>query len=475
MKRILLLNAPGPEFLKFEESHIPLAPLYIASSLRQHGYEVRYIDVHNEEILMERAGTAFDLEAYFTGSLSERLSAWAPDFVCMFVHFSGRFRPAVKLATLLKAAMPDLPIITGGIHPTMFAVDIMQDMSCFDYIMKGEAEASLVEFFAAHFEGKGSFADVDGLVYRDASGQVVGNKKAKFIEDLDALPFPAYDMVNVKDYSYDTSKWQNPRNLDFDMTYHLITSRSCPIGCVFCSLFMVHGNRFRPRSPKNTVDEIEHLYRDYGQSYFSIMDDNFTMNKRRAVEIANEIVRRNLVIQFDMPHGMFLETVDEELVDALVRAGWIRASVAVETGSDALRRTMGKKLTSEQIYRAFDIFKKYEHLRINGCFVLGMPQETRETLGETFEMIKRLELKNLALHVATPFPGTPLYDYCVAHNCFSRKVPQDKLYYCEDFYWYSKTPLIKPFALEVEDIIEFRTMVYSYVHSQDKGRIAYRD
>src|SRR5208337_4375395 len=126
----------------------------------------------------------------------------------------------------------------------------------------------------------------------------------RFIGDLDEIPFPAYDLINLKDYYHDTSNWLNPKNLPINTSISILSSRSCPMRCNFCSMFMVMGPKWRCRSPQNVVDEIEYLYHKYNHRHFSFMDDNLTLKKSHVLEICNQIIERNLNIQFETPNGI---------------------------------------------------------------------------------------------------------------------------------------------------------------------------
>lgn len=443
--RVLLINPPPSKIGK--DRSIPIGLFYIASSLKKAGFIVEVADLNNvyydKEVKLEQLLQIFEHKA--------------PDIVGIACPFSIRFGAALRLCQLIKKEYPHLPVVMGGIHPTMFAQEIMHHSDA-DYIVLGEGEESFVHLIKAHF-GSRDFGKVDGLVFRQKN-QVILNEKKRFIQSLDELPFPAYDLIDLKDYFFDTSEWQNPKGLPINVPMPLITSRSCPNRCSFCSMFLVHGKKFRARSPQNVVDEIEDLYKTYGQRYFSIMDDNFTLVKERAISIAEEIVRRRLDIQFDAPNGLAINSLDKDVLDALIKAGLIRFSVGIESGSDFIRnKVIGKHLHRDRILEFNELLKGYKDLFVKAFFVIGFPEETRETLQDTYRLLKVLNVQQLGLFYAVPYPGTRLFHQCVSEGRLT--VPLDSLWKYDSYDNSATRPFIKPDALTIEELIAFREKTFA--------------
>ncbi len=444
MVKVLLINPYTPNFVSYKDKSIPIGLLYLASKLQQDKHKVKLIDINN----------GISIEHLLT-----KIDSFNPDMIGIGVLFSGRFNPALHISQVVKEQYPTVPIVLGGIHPTTFPAEILKEYSYIDYIVLGEGERTFSELVSAHFNGTKLIKDIDGLGYR-IDGKIIINPKTKFIDNLDTLPFPAYDIINLKDYYFDTSKWYNPKKLSINVPLPIISSRGCSNKCSFCSMYMVHGRKFRYRSPENVVDEIEMLYKKYDHRYFSFMDDNFTFSKKRTLDICNEIINRGFNIQFDTPNGVFIKTLDKEVMDALTNAGLIRICVAPESGSEFIRnKVIHKSLSNKEIYDFFDMVKDYKNLFIKTFFVIGFPEETNETLNETYEMIKRIPVHKISIFNVVPFPGTVLFEQCKNKKLIN--IPLENLHNIGTFTNYneSDTPFIKPDDLEIEELVDFRKKV----------------
>ncbi len=459
MPKILLINPPTPAFISDRDRSIPIGLLYLASSLIKSGYQVKIIDTNNDCLSLEAAGREADFEQYLTSRLPKEIEGFGPDLVGIGCLFSGRFHMALRISRIIKERFSQLPVVLGGIHPTIFPREILQNFSSIDYVVLGEGEESFVALIRAHFQKERAINHMDGVAFR-AGNEVVVNEKKKFIQNLDYFPFPAYELIDLTSYFFDTSGWQNPKKLPINIPVPLITSRSCPNRCNFCSMFLVHGKKFRARSPKNVVDEIEYLYNKYHQRYFSIMDDNFTLLKDRAIEIASEIIKRKLDLQFDAPNGLAINRLDKKVLDALVRAGLIRFSVGIESGSDYIRnKVIGKNLPMEKILQFNELVKSYEGLFVKAFFIIGFPEETRESLQDTYRLLEILNVDKVGIYYATPYPGTKLFRQCLEEGNLT--VTPDSLWSLEAFDFDVDKPYIKPEALTIEELVEFRKKAYA--------------
>lgn len=468
-KKILLINPPTPEFVKNKDRSLPLSLLYLGAVLKKNNHKVKLLDINNDFLNLKDGGE-LNRENYFSKKFIDELKNFNPDLIGISCLFSGRFKPAIELSEIIKKHSPEISIVIGGIHPTMFPKEVLKRHSSIDYVCIGEGEKSIIELIEAHFNDKKKLSEIDGLAYRE-NGEIFVNLKSSFIENLDEIPFPDYELINLEDYYFDTSKWYNPKNLPINVPLPILTSRSCPNQCTFCSMFLVHGKSWRARSAKNVVDEIEYLYNQYKHRYFSIMDDNFSLSKKRIIDITDEIVRRGLDIQFDTPNGLSIKTLDKEVMDGLVNAGLIRLCVAPESGSEYIRnQIMKKNISTESIYKFFELVKNYKELFVKAFFVIGYPNETKETLQETYEMIKKISesIDQIGIFNLIPFPGTEVYKYCIDNGLL--KDLKEEL--CDDDtfsnYNDSDIPIIRPHDLEIDELIKFREEVYKLVHKREK-------
>lgn len=457
MSKVLLINPYSPEFYYDEmgEKHIPLSMLYISSYLKKFGHEVVFRDFNVIQVSHQSEHKRFLLDEHYDSNVESVFRDFKPNYVGITIHYSGRFRPAIEISRRIKARHPHIPIIAGGLHPTLHPKSTLEEYECFDFILQGEGERTFRELIEALNRGDSTHENIDGIAFRKGQDIIVRDKK-HFIDNVDELPFPDYGLVNIKDYYFDTSKWHNPKGLPINLSVYVISGRSCPRKCTFCCMWKAHGPAARLRSPKNVVDEIEYLYYKYDQRYFSFMDDNLTVDKQRIIDICTELLHRGLDIQFDTPNGVELLSLNEQVIDALVKAGLIRVNLPIESGSEKMRKDMHKALPQRKIYEVFEIVKRYPHLRYNVFFIIGFPTETRETLQETYDLIQKLELKRAVISYATPFAGTVLYDECVQKNLIDSK----DIHNIENFWFGNKDPFIKPYKLEKQDLVDFRRRIY---------------
>jgi len=464
--RILLVNLPVPVTYYNREFYAPSSILYLGSVLQKNGDVVKILDMKALKPEDSKNPTSF-----YENILLKTVNDFSPEIIGISCLFSGNFPDLLKFSTLFKKHFEEIPIVIGGIHPTIYAQNILEECPSIDWIILAEGEESTVQMVNAIKDGAYAFDKIDGFAYRK-NGHVIINPKTKYIQDIDTIPFPAYDLINIEDYYEDTSIWHNPKNLPIDTSLPIISSRSCPNRCNFCSMFMVMGPHWRPRSPKNVVDEIEFLYNKYNHHHFSFMDDNFTLNKKRTIEICSEIVNRGLDIQFETPNGLSINTLDEAVMNALVSAGLVRVSLAIESGSEYIRnKIMGKNLSTEKIYEAVDLAKRYKQLYTKAFFIIGMPEETHETLEETYNMISKIDVDRIYLQNIIPFAGTKVFEQSVRDNLLVDLSPK-MLYKSDELYLTNYDRFfIKPYNLDIEDLRAFRKKCDELIERQQQKRM----
>lgn len=439
--KILLIGPQVPRGVSNKDFVFPLALLYLASALRFNGDEVSIFDLNT----IRRDSNNYEKQ------ILQRVSEFKPAIVGISCLFSGQFPDVRNYAEIIKKYFPGISIVIGGMHPTIYAKSILEHCSYIDFIVLGEGEITIVEMVNA-FKRDRNFSQIDGFAYR-RNDIVILNKKTKFVPDLDRLPLPAYDLINHEAYKLDTANWFNPKGLSFNNYVPIISSRSCPRHCNFCSMFMVMGPRWRNRSPQNVVMEMQILYEYYGQRYFAFMDDNLTLNRKHVLEICRLIKSRGLIVNIDTPNGLAINSIDEEVLDALVEAGLIRTSIAIESGSEFIRnKVMKKRLSNEKIYEVIRLTKKYKDLYVRAFFIIGMPEETRETLFETEQMIKDIDVDGPHVIPLVPFPGTPVFAQALRDNLFVEEIDMKNIWQRPFFFSDSSSFFIRPYAMTLDDL-----------------------
>ena len=462
----MLINPPAPHILKNKSRRIPIGLLYLGAELKKYGHVVKLIDINNDFLNLEQK-SQLNSKTYYS-NFDLKIKVLNPDIVGITCQFSGKFKALLEISKRIKKINPNAPIVMGGIHSATFPKEILEQYDCIDYICLSEGENLIIDLINAHFNDKSSLTKIDGIAFRNGK-KIIINPKRVFIKNLDEIPFPDYGIINLKDYYFDTSKWFNPKNLPINVNLPILSSRDCPNQCSFCANSIIWRRGWRARSAKNVVDEIEFLYKKYNHRYFSFMDDNFTLSKQRVLDICKEILKRKLDIQFDFPNGVSVKTLDKEVMDNLVKAGMVWLCVAIESGSEYIRNKVIKKnLPTKKIYDFFELAKNYKNLIIKAFFIIGFPQETKETLEETYMMIEKIKdsLDVLGIFYLTPYSGTEIFEYC-QKNCLIKTTKKDLCnrddYYFSDQGREGDKPFIKPFALEIKDLEEFREKVLKLV------------
>ena len=456
--------------LNREDFYPSAALLYLAAILRANNHEPVILDLNNAVVHSQKEKY---LE-YSNKMIIDCINETKPTLVGINCLFSGTFPDVLEFAKTIKFHSPRVKIAVGGIHPTTFPKEILTNCNDIDYVAIGEGENSVVAL-AASIEKKNEnlLSFIKSFAYRDKDGVVRVNREKNYIDDLDSLPMPAWDLVNLNKFEMKLDHYYNPPKLPIKNKAAIFSSRACPLACNFCDMFLVMGKTHRKRSVKTIVDEIELLNKSYGVNYFSFMDDQLTLNKAHIMNLCNEILKRKIKIIFDTPNGLWINSLREEVVVKMVEAGFIKANIAIEHGDDYIRNeVIGKCLDRKKIFEVAKLLKKYKIMSI-GLFIMGFPEDTNETLQRTYDMMNELQLDKYSVASLIPFPGTALF----------KQVVKDKLFIDDwnlDEFW--KTPIsniqsefvIKPYNMSLDDLYKWRkkfdAMIVKYWKTSSKPR-----
>ncbi|MBM4084054.1 MAG: B12-binding domain-containing radical SAM protein [Planctomycetes bacterium] len=370
----------APPWEVMPNSYPPLGLGYLASVAQRSGHEVRIFDFG----LTPQVSTAQAVES---------VSPFNPQVVGISA-WTHTFHRSLELARALKSAHGATTIF-GGPHPTVFPTETLANDGV-DHVAMGEAEETFVEFLA-RLEAKATMDGVLGLCYKDGSS-LRQNAPRPFIRDLDALPLPDRDLLNVAAYPLRAANGA-------PMTT-VLTSRGCPYACVYCykGLF---GTRYRERSAESVISEIEGLMTKYGFRDFYFVDDLFVFNMERLRRILALIREKRLSIRWQclarvdrMPREAYAEMAD---------AGCDEIHFGIESGSPEILKTIGKHITIAQVENAVR-WAKEAGIKTKGYFMTGLPGDTMRTMKQTLDFACRLHLDDAMFSLTTPLPGTRLWE-----------------------------------------------------------------
>jgi len=358
----------------------PLNLMYLAAALEKASMSVKILDD----------------DLYQVGSLKmANLASKIDPVVVGVTATTATIKNALKYVKAIKELLPNTLTVIGGPHPTFTPEGTLKAEDALDVVVVGEGEETLTEVAEEYKKNKfKNFSNVKGIVYRD-NGKISTTTPRPLINDLDNLPFPARHLIPFKEYKTSQSQAGG-----------MITSRGCVFNCNYCSSSLIMGKKFRSRSPENVVDELEELVYKYGVRDIAFLDDIFMLNKRRAKEVAGEIKNRGLDISFVTSSRV--DTVNQELLECLKRAGMSTLYCGIESGSQRVLDLMGKGITLKQ---AEDAIKAAKNVDINvlGSFILGYPGETAQEMDQTIDFSIKLDPDYSQFSILTPFPGTPIY------------------------------------------------------------------
>lgn len=304
--------------------------------------------------------------------------------------------PGLKLAERIKSLVPNTKVVMGGVHVTLRPDDVMSSPAV-DYAIEGEGELPLT-YLAESLLKEGREPDeFPGLWRRDRSGRPIKSADREYLKDLDDLPTPDFTTLEKLRYNY-------PDAL-FSPVLPIITSRGCPGRCTFCNALFLWGRKLRMRSAEKVVQDFKNLYEKHRVKEIHIWDDNFISNRERVREIARLIGEEGLKFRFAFPNGVRLDFIDEEIVTLLKKMGTYSLAVGVESGSQRILDQMKKNITLEKIEERFRILKSFK-FEIWAFFLLGMPDETAETIQETIDFAIKLDPDVAKFHILKPYPET---------------------------------------------------------------------
>ena len=394
--KIFILNPPflehfsrpqrSPAVTKSGTIYYPMWLAYAAGVLEDTGFDVDLVDAPADN--------------YSLNDVLSRVRGFHPTLIVIDTSTPSIYND-IEVAARIKQALPDSFIILVGTHVTALPEETLDLNQNVDAIARGEYEYTLRDLALSLQNGK-DLSHVQGLTYRTGNG-IKHNPDRPFIEDLDRIPFVS---TVYKKYLH-IENYFNPNALYPMVT--IISSRGCPFHCFFCVYPQtLMGRRFRLRSIQNVIEEMEYIVENFSRAQgIFFEDDTMTIDKKRCYELSEHIIKRKIHISWTANARVGL---DYETMKIMKEAGCRCFCVGFESGSQLLLDTMKKSIKLDKMFEFMKNAKKAGIL-IHGCFMVGFPNETRETMEQTLDLAKRLNPDTVQFYPMMVYPGTEAYTW----------------------------------------------------------------
>jgi radical SAM superfamily enzyme YgiQ (UPF0313 family) len=399
---ILLVN-PFSWVRDGRPAYLPYGVLYLASYLRERGVSV---DI-------------FDANVSLKNPL-EVIKEKKPKILGLSVLTGPVIAEALKISREAKELFPEIKIIWGGLHPTLFPEHVLKE-PCVDFIIQAEGEQPLYQLIGSLLKNELD-TTLASLGYKDKGEISINPISSEFI-DLNLSPMPAWDLVDVKKYT--ANRFFASRVLTVN------TSRGCPFKCAFCFNQGLPFQRWRALSAAKIYEQLMYLKDTYGINGIQFYEDSFDTDKNRVKEFCRRMIDNK--VRLNWSHFSNVAYSNQEILAIEKEANCKYVEYGVESGSSRILKMVNKKQTVEEIKQAFDVCCRVG-IKSAALFMIGYPSETMEELRETVDLVEGLTAHILICTIYRPYPATPLHDYCAKIKNFS--VP-DSLEKQAEFYRFS--------------------------------------
>jgi len=451
--RILFISPPYARIMGLGNCRFPLSFGNMATILAQNGHEVGIYDSDFDRGLIGRSGnyeytfTHQDLIANAIADDShpvwQEVAAQVRDFRPDMVGITAmttKYPTASRIAGIVKAVNPDIRIVIGGHHPSIFGSQLLHDKNI-DFAVVGEGEMTMLELVNRLTDARPDYSAVKGLVYRDG-GKTFTTEPRRLIRDLEALPVAERGLMI---------------NAGYVSENNIMTSRGCPFNCHYCGAQIIWQHKVRRRSVDHVMKEIDYLLGRTKSRNISFWDDSFTMGKKYTLELADAL-RQRPGITFSCITR--LDLIDDAILSGLKQAGCNTILFGIESGSDKMLSLMNKKMSRDFIRKQIDLVRKH-HLNWIGFFIMGYPGETRDEIFETLQFMKELDPPYAEINIFNPLPGTRIWDDLEAAHEVSRTM---------DFSKFSQSSLNNYFLKDIPQE-EFQDIALKIIREFDRHNL----
>ncbi len=402
----------GPKWNEMTNSYPSLGLAYLAAVAERAGHEV----------------TVHDFGLYPCTTLEEdvqKIIDDKPDVVAC-TSMTTSYHHIEQVLAAVKDIL-GVPTVIGGPHATSLPQLTIENPNL-DYLIYGEGEEAWLDLLQAIETGDTRYSRINGLWWKD-NGAIVENPQRRLIDDLDTLPFPARHLFELDKYPLYAPSGEK--------LVTVLSSRGCPYNCSFCFKGIV-GRTYRQRSPENIVAELEHLMERYHVRNFYFIDDLFTIDVRRLDKIMDYFIEQKLDVRWRCLARV--DRVNPELLHKMYKAGCRQIHYGIESGDEEVLKATAKHINLEQVRQAIQ-WTGDARIDSKGYFILGLPGDSEASIEQTIEFAASLPLTEAMFSIATPFPGTRLWDELVRRN----PETQYNADFTKSYYYNSYTAEIAPF------------------------------
>lgn len=379
--------------------------------LRRHGLTVEVLEANIDNLTSEQ--------------VRERIAAFGPDVVGITNMSLEYWRQPHHVAQIVKSVDPKIITVMGGVHATTLPQRVMEDPNI-DFAILREGEERLPRFLDILAETEPNFAKMDGVAYRE-NGQTVIVEPTSWIDDLDALPLPDYDLFDwnkVMNFQQQAAGALCPKRTPVGA---VMTSRGCPYRCCFCAGWRAMGRKARVRSADNVLNEIDMLVSKYGIREVVFQDDEMYVDRQRSVDIIEGIGQRHRDLIWKNLNLAYWD-LDYELVQMMKRSGCYQITISPESGCERVLKEIIHKPAKLDHAREVIRWCREMDIETEGEFVIGFPGETWDEILQTIRFAEELDADAVKFALATPFPGTELAEVAMERGL----IPRDFDFYRDD-------------------------------------------
>lgn len=405
----------------------PLGLTYLAAILRQNPQnKVTILDCVAEGPMREQLA----VPGYVTVGLSMdeiamRLSQERPAVCGVSFVSSDQARNAHQVCERIKQLKRDkdvdITVIAGGPHVSAFPKDVMADINV-DYAIIGEGEIPL--FKLCEYLGKFKTPeDIPGVCWRDKSNKLHINRELEFVPDLDLIPYPARDLLQMQRYMFGDSYYGDVLKPHATM----MLTRGCVFSCPHCQVPRTFGKEYRKRSPESIADEMLYLSKNYGVREIQIVGDNLFDDRAWAHQWMLEVIDHSVDVKWSTLSGQSLNNLDAGTARLAVESGLRQIMIDFPTGDEDAYESIYERPGSLTGVKELIVYLRKSGVYVGGLFSLGAPGESMESMSNTIVHAMSLPLDEIRFRAMTPFPGTPMWDSCIGSDLFERVPGADEL------------------------------------------------